>query len=90
MDQLCGSTAKENFFMCDVCGKRFVQKQNLNQHSHYHSETKPYVCEFCNKSFLSKSGLKWHSLIRGGIKEYACDVCNNGLKLNPYIYLGTT
>ncbi|GIY99545.1 hypothetical protein CEXT_91301 [Caerostris extrusa] len=43
MAALGGSTGEKNSLLCGVCGKRFSEKRNLNQHSLCHLGMRPHV-----------------------------------------------
>ncbi|XP_050086697.1 zinc finger protein ZFP2-like [Anopheles aquasalis] len=47
---------------CDICGKEFVKKCNLQMHSYLHEEVLRFVCMFCNQGFKQYSGLRNHTL----------------------------
>ena len=57
---------------CEVCGKSFSLKGNLNRHLLIHKGIKSHDCEFCGKSFALKGNLTRHLLIHKGIKSYKC------------------
>lgn len=45
---------------CQLCGKNFVSKQNLREHSYTHTGEKPYKCPSCNEHFRQFSQLSIH------------------------------
>ena len=42
---------------CDICGKSFTLKHNLQKHKKVVHEKKVYQCENCDKSFTLKHSL---------------------------------
>lgn len=36
-------------YVCEQCGKSFIQKGNLDNHMLIHVPTKPYICDICRK-----------------------------------------
>merc|ERR1711971_728994 len=61
-------------YQCDVCGKSFPSKRNLNVHiTVVHEGKKPNKCNICGISFASKQNLTEHiSVVHEGIKSYDC------------------
>ena len=47
-------------FMCDVCGKRFQQKSDLDKHRLIHTGEHPIECNECGKLFSRKDSLVRH------------------------------
>ncbi|XP_067661674.1 zinc finger protein 62 homolog [Haliotis asinina] len=65
-------------FMCDHCGKRFVDKGSLSRHKLKHSRNlrRDFHCKECNKSFTTNTYLKSHMRTHTGEKIHACDECD--------------
>ena len=48
-------------FECDICGKAFGYKQDMNKHIQaVHSKTKDFKCKTWNKAFACKGYLTKH------------------------------
>ena len=47
-------------FVCDVCGKRFHQKSDLDKHRLIHTGEQPIECNECGKLFSRKDSLVRH------------------------------
>ncbi|PSN44653.1 hypothetical protein C0J52_07718 [Blattella germanica] len=80
-DEVCKrcSTVEEKKmrpYQCNLCGKRFAEKRNLNLHYRTHTGSRPYKCDVCDKSFSQKSILTTHQRTHTGFKPFECDVCN--------------
>ena len=61
-------------FKCIVCGKLFVEKNDIIQHAKIHE--KPHQCVECNKLFPSKYGLHRHmQRYEGKPHGKVCNVC---------------
>ncbi|KAL0266309.1 UNVERIFIED_CONTAM: hypothetical protein PYX00_008893 [Menopon gallinae] len=68
----------ENYqpFICDLCGKAFKVKKNLEGHKnsiHYH--LKHHLCDLCGRGFASKYALKVHKIWHNDEKNFPCDIC---------------
>lgn len=51
----------ERNFACDVCGKKFGERGNLNKHiKGVHEEKRDYECNVCGRKFAFKDGLNRH------------------------------
>ncbi|XP_069683102.1 zinc finger protein OZF-like isoform X1 [Periplaneta americana] len=60
---------------CDVCGKCFSGKRDLNKHARLHNGKSDFECNDCGKSFLRKEHLKQHTRLHTGEKHLKCDIC---------------
>ena len=45
---------------CGICGKEFIDYENLKEHSNIHTNSKPYTYDVCGKSFRNKCMLTRH------------------------------
>ena len=45
---------------CQICGKLYVTRKNLQIHGITHSGEKPFACEVCGKRFTQRSSVKLH------------------------------
>ncbi|XP_074042582.1 uncharacterized protein isoform X2 [Leptinotarsa decemlineata] len=47
-------------YVCSICEKQFVSKNNLDRHQSSHESTQENICEHCNKHFVSENRLRIH------------------------------
>ncbi|KAK7504559.1 hypothetical protein BaRGS_00004045 [Batillaria attramentaria] len=70
---------QEANFACDICGKKFTYKCNMQNHRTTHFCEKPYQCEVCHKAFRLQSALKTHSRKHREDLQFKCHICGKGL-----------
>lgn len=51
---------KKKIGECRICGRVFIDYDNLKEHSNIHKNIKPYSCSQCDKSFRNKCMLTRH------------------------------
>lgn len=59
-------------FICTYCGKGWRSKSQLQSHTRFHTNERPYKCDFCDKRFCDPTSRKTHESIHTGIKPYMC------------------
>ncbi|XP_071438759.1 uncharacterized protein [Hetaerina americana] len=69
----------EKPFSCDMCGKSFMRRTNLNAHMGIHTQVKPHSCEICGKSFVVRWDLTLHKRIHSGL--FACEFCGKAFSV---------
>ncbi|XP_022069673.1 zinc finger protein ZFP2-like [Acanthochromis polyacanthus] len=79
---------------CDVCGKCFKYKYQMERHHNIHTGEKPYACNYCGKRFYQIHFMKYHERIHTGEGSYSCKICGKSfsfssqLKLHMRIHTG--
>lgn len=66
------SETGEKVFVCQHCGKHFVDNSKLRRHQLVHTGEKPFKCEICNRAFSLDFNLKTHMRTHTGEKPYVC------------------
>jgi len=62
-------------YHCDVCGRGYTTRSNLNQHMKVHDESRGHKCDVCWRVFPSNAHLTAHYKTHTGEKPHACRVC---------------
>ncbi|XP_050303708.1 zinc finger protein OZF-like [Anthonomus grandis grandis] len=64
-------------FECETCGKKFKNRQQLNNHNRVHTGEKPYECDVCKLKFTSLQNLFNHKKKHTDkYKIYKCNSCD--------------
>jgi len=59
---------------CEICSKRFVQKQNYQDHALSHGDSKKFTCDICTKVFNTPRKLYAHRSLHLG-RRFLCQQC---------------
>ena len=65
---------REKKFRCSRCGKEFVKREGLKQHTQLHTGYFQYFCDKCKKGYNVYTAYKVHMDKHQGIK-YQCEYC---------------
>ena len=49
---------------CKTCGKGFLTKQSLQDHTNVHTGKRPYMCKFCGDTFSSYGTHRMHERVK--------------------------
>ena len=63
---------KERPYLCDQCGFKAMNRQNLNRHKRKHTGLRGYKCEYCTYSYYTSTGLRRHMRSHINSKPYMC------------------
>ncbi|ETN67340.1 hypothetical protein AND_000853 [Anopheles darlingi] len=58
----------EKKFECNICGKKYNSRYQLNIHEHRHEVQKTHTCQHCERSFFNETELTNHIKQHMGIK----------------------
>ncbi|GIY28436.1 hypothetical protein CEXT_808241 [Caerostris extrusa] len=47
-------------YICNICSKSFLFKQEFDEHYPNHTKYKPYPCDLCDRAFSCENSLKFH------------------------------
>ncbi|XP_050684816.1 zinc finger protein 883-like isoform X1 [Leptidea sinapis] len=61
---------------CNICGKAFTSKTQLDIHNRTHTGYKPYSCKVCGACFNTMSNMKKHYRIHSGERPFSCSICS--------------
>lgn len=81
-----------NYFICDTCNKRFVDKRYLIGHIRNHcveNSKKEFLCNYCSSCYKTNNALKLH--LKGHTdtiqESFNCNICNKRYKQKQHLKL---
>ncbi|GAB1604351.1 zinc finger protein 182-like [Argonauta hians] len=72
---------------CDLCGKMFSRRDNMERHRIRHLRREVFKCETCGKDFSQKSYLKLHRRLHTGEKPFGCNLCGRAFSRNDHLVI---
>ncbi|CAH1784142.1 unnamed protein product [Owenia fusiformis] len=73
---VAGHSKQERTFICDQCGKGFLNKTGLINHEGTHITVKAYKCSHCDKMYKTETLRKLHERRHTtDASRYICDIC---------------
>ncbi|XP_056638759.1 zinc finger protein OZF-like isoform X1 [Diorhabda sublineata] len=70
-------------FPCDICGRKFANKRNADEHRRIHTNERPYVCDTCGKAFKQKASLYVHNRSHQNVFPFKCSYCHQAFRTRP-------
>lgn len=77
-------------FDCDICGRRFATRRNVEEHRRIHTNERPYVCATCGKSFKQKASLFVHNRSHSTEFPFSCSECPQKFRTKPSLLVHVT
>ncbi|CAK8678253.1 unnamed protein product [Clavelina lepadiformis] len=65
----------QDFYTCEICGKRFTAPNSLYGHYRGHAGIKPYKCHVCGQTFTRSHSLNYHAMIHTNSARFECSYC---------------
>ncbi|KAL1513114.1 hypothetical protein ABEB36_002576 [Hypothenemus hampei] len=77
-------------FECDICGRHFATKRNVEEHRRIHTNERPYVCDTCGKSFKQKASLFVHNRSHSTEFSFSCSECSQKFRTKRSLLMHAT
>uniref|UniRef100_A0A8C2ECQ9 C2H2-type domain-containing protein n=1 Tax=Cyprinus carpio TaxID=7962 RepID=A0A8C2ECQ9_CYPCA len=72
---VCKTSQSPERMHCQVCGKTFRLRAQLNAHLRSHSDEKPFKCDNCEKAFKYTWNLNKHKREHNFPPKFKCPIC---------------
>ncbi|MPC62884.1 Zinc finger protein 283 [Portunus trituberculatus] len=79
------SNVPKKKFKCDECGKKFVTRKSMLQHSRVHSDVREFECVWCGMQFKWRSNLLRHMKNHSLDKKHKCHKCGKGFSRKSHL-----
>lgn len=77
----------QKVYICNVCGKSFARKPELDDHDRTHTGERPFKCDLCPLAFAQRSNLNTHKKITHyNEKTHECEECGRLFKRKRILY----
>ncbi|KAH3872048.1 zinc finger protein 347-like [Dreissena polymorpha] len=75
-------TLNIKIYMCNLCPKKFGQKEDLDRHVDVHKNLKRFKCKICGSGFNDRSNRREHEKTHGGKNKFRkyCNHCRRDLQ----------
>ena len=70
----------EKPYLCSICCKGFISRNDLITHERIHTGGKPYQCSTCGKGFIQRRQLIIHERMHTREEPYQCSACGKSLQ----------
>ncbi|XP_061593477.1 zinc finger protein 32-like [Cololabis saira] len=85
LDQQETKYEQPSLLTCKICGKSFLKRSHLLNHTRTHTGDRPFTCQVCGKSFNRAGTLTTHMRIHTGEKPYSCNICGKSFSQTGHL-----
>ncbi|XP_073961670.1 uncharacterized protein [Choristoneura fumiferana] len=75
----------KNHLTCEICSKKFSEKNNFISHMKNHTGQQSFRCDICKKRFVSCKNLWNHKQMHAGDTPYSCEMCPKQFSHKSYL-----